>query len=672
MATYQPSSNLQTLRPSTAKSVTFATATVESLPSEQRWWIAKFHLGPRRQIRALPNYQSSTSSTNVDFFTPSGDRSIISAINFSPVGHGVNSNSMAIVCGPRVCVYGGSPSSYLSQALARKKHVTSTASHLDDKDDDQVSLEVNRVIQPDRTIGTGGIVAYCTAFREDGRLLVVGMENGRVLICDAQSRTILRTFGASANLNERLSDGHLKSYETNTSSTLPIRTVGWIPNTNHPILKSKRVCWSGGDDATLRLWDISGLSSSASQRDGESQPLLTLRGHSDAIRSCDSFIHADGRIFLLTASLDHSIRLWDISPANDLINPYSHGNDRCFAVFDHGCPVQSMQIVRPVNEDNQSPIVLSAGGTWMKLWDSMAGSCLATVPTKHSKTITSVCLTTIIRDELVDGDDGKDGSRKVYNRRIVTAGLDGLLRIHSADDIFTNESNRVKGRIRLPYVHGIKFGKAISAMSFSPDFTRLVIGFSDGKVTVRQRAKLVVQGAKRKSNIISPKAGTFSFFTRGTNAQADADDHVVQVQKKKKLQKFDDNLKKFRYADALDDALLARDPNAVLAVIEELGRRRGLILALSNRDEETLEPILSFTANFISNPRFAPTLIGVANLLCDIYATILGQSEVIDELFEKLRRNIKVECATQKILTRLVGQIDSVMYAAQEQLDDYS
>ncbi len=35
-------------------------------------------------------------------------------------------------------------------------------------------------------------------------------------------------------------------------------------------------------------------------------------------------------------------------------------------------------------------------------------------------------------------------------------------------------------------------------------------------------------------------------------------------------------------------------PRDVVAVLEELGKRRGLTVALANRDEELLEPILSF------------------------------------------------------------------------------
>jgi len=100
-------------------------------------------------------------------------------------------------------------------------------------------------------------------------------------------------------------------------------------------------------------------------------------------------------------------------------------------------------------------------------------------------------------------------------------------------------------------------------------------------------------------------------------------------------------------------------------VLEELGRRRGLITALSNRDEETLEPLLAFTTTFISNPRYTPLLVGVANQLCDIYSNVCGQSDTIDEYFEKLQLHVKDECNTQSILLHLIGQIDAVMYTAE-------
>jgi U3 small nucleolar RNA-associated protein 15 len=98
--------------------------------------------------------------------------------------------------------------------------------------------------------------------------------------------------------------------------------------------------------------------------------------------------------------------------------------------------------------------------------------------------------------------------------------------------------------------------------------------------------------------------------------------------------------------------------------MEELGRRKGLMHALSNRDEETLEPLLAFTSQFIANPKYTPTLIGVANQLCDIYSQIFGQSDTIDEYFEKLHIKVKNESRSQTTLLQLIGQIDAVMYSA--------
>lgn len=161
-------------------------------------------------------------------------------------------------------------------------------------------------------------------------------------------------------------------------------------------------------------------------------------------------------------------------------------------------------------------------------------------------------------------------------------------------------------------------------------------------------------------------AGTYAFFTRGMNATASADDYVlVDGGKKKKLQKYDISLKQFRYGDALDDALGSRIPQVVVAVLEELGKRRGLFIALSNRDEESLEPILSFLVRYIARPRFTRLLVGVANKLIEIYGEMTGQSETIDELFLKLRTQVTLERKAQQQLMIIVGQLDGIMAAGE-------
>ena len=121
----------------------------------------------------------------------------------------------------------------------------------------------------------------------------------------------------------------------------------------------------------------------------------------------------------------------------------------------------------------------------------------------------------------------------------------------------------------------------------------------------------------------------------------------------------------FRFTLTSPSPLFPASSFAVMAVLEELAQRRGLTIALSNRDEESLEPLLSFTVRYISRPRFSVLLIGVAHKLLDIYGGVTGQSELIDELFAKLAQQVHVERQTQTKLLRVVGQLDALLTATE-------
>ena len=66
----------------------------------------------------------------------------------------------------------------------------------------------------------------------------------------------------------------------------------------------------------------------------------------------------------------------------------------------------------------------------------------------------------------------------------------------------------------------------------------------------------------------------------------------------------------------------------------------------------------------IISPPFAPTLIGVANLLLDMYMSVLGQSAAIDELFVKLRNTLEAETRLQSELAQLLGAMDVLLAGA--------
>jgi U3 small nucleolar RNA-associated protein 15 len=272
---------------------------------------------------------------------------------------------------------------------------------------------------------------------------------------------------------------------------------------------------------------------------------------------------------VISASYDHTVRVWDVDATNE------KGGDRCVSVMDHGDPVQCLLILPPVvlggGDDpptrlDDLPLLVSAGGTTLKVWNMFNGSCLGTFATRHAKTITAMCLLDVPRDDADndDDDDDDDGSKSRRKRHIVTAGLDGLIRIHSA-------SNRDILSGSLPYIHGMQTPEPISSLAISSDAKRIAIGTTKGVVTVHQRRGRSnarpggegggenAAGARKE-----PRRGTYSYFSRGAHEKShDPDDYLLTHQKKQRLAEYDALLRKFQYGDALDAVLAKRQPQAV-------------------------------------------------------------------------------------------------------------
>ena len=320
------------------------------------------------------------------------------------------------------------------------------------------------------------------------------------------------------------SDGLIRVCDTSTRATLKsfhesdnyshshshgnVRSVSWI---------STRRVVGGGDDGIVRIWDFGNDSN---------KPVHKLVGHGDAVRS----ILIGKNNMLVTGSYDHSIRIWDLSEGTE-------DDDRCLAVLDHGAPVEVL-----VTLPGPAGFVASGGGTMVKVWDISSGRLVHEV-SEHSKTITSLC---IVGDAGINSSLFAADEVATKQSRLVSGGLDGLLRIYDIKS--------------LKCLHGVHLQSPITSLGASRDGMRLIIGFSSGIFSVRQRKREITR--KRS---MAPRAGTFSHAFRSSNSMLPSiQDFAVNVtSKRRKLQEYDKSLRKFRYSDALDQALASKQPEAV-------------------------------------------------------------------------------------------------------------
>lgn len=174
-----------------------------------------------------------------------------------------------------------------------------------------------------------------------------------------------------------------------------------------------------------------------------------------------------------------------------------------------------------------------------------------------------------------------------------------------------------------------------------PNNSHLVAGLSDGSLSIRTRA-----GAGRKAGVpvekVTPSfdamlAGmghggiVYSGKQAGEGLKATYEGEVkVTKERRRKLTEWDRMLKNFRYGDALDSALRQDvTPATTFALLEELIRRDGLPIALANRTDLTLEPVLSFLVKHITHPRYSVLAVDVASVLVGAFTAFSLQSTFV-------------------------------------------
>eukprot|EP01116_Phalansterium_solitarium_P012419 TRINITY_DN28684_c0_g1_i1.p1 TRINITY_DN28684_c0_g1~~TRINITY_DN28684_c0_g1_i1.p1 ORF type:complete len:524 (+),score=16.89 TRINITY_DN28684_c0_g1_i1:42-1613(+) len=436
----------------------------------------------------------------------------------------------------------------------------------------RVNIYDPSTVEVQKTISRFKDVAYSGSYRSDGKLIVAGGEQPVVKLFDATSRTQLRWF-----------KGH----------TNAIRVAKFSPDLVHVL--------SGSNDKTVRYWDIS------------SQEEVTMfEGHTDYVR-CGAVTASNPNLFV-SGGYDHKLFLWDMRTKSSVLT------------VDHGSPVEGVLFMPG------GSVVISAGGTELKVWDILGGTgrFLHTM-SNHAKTVTSIALES-------------DGSR------LLSGGLDQMVKVYDVRDFSVQ--------------HSLTYPAGVLSVAISPDNRQVVVGMSDGMVSVKTRVVKMQEVVQHRHTQDQIRRGTYRFFIRGKNSQAGKEDYRVEKARKEKLKDYDKYLKKFQYKNALDAALATKHAAVVASMITELARRDGLRIALGGRDEVTLQPLLVFLHQHIADPRYSSLAIDITNILLDIYSTVLGRSSEIDKLIAKIQSKVTEEMLFQKQMYELLGAMDCLLTSA--------
>ncbi|KAI5077553.1 hypothetical protein GOP47_0007377 [Adiantum capillus-veneris] len=410
------------------------------------------------------------------------------------------------------------------------------------------------------------------------------------------------------DLNSRLVLRQLKGHS---------RAVHWVrysPSDKLQVL-------SGSDDTTVRWWDVP----------TESE-VLRLEGHADYVRS-GSANPSSGDVWA-TGSYDHTVNLWDLRTSNVVLK------------LQHGKPLEDVLFFP------SGGLLATAGGNVVKIWDILGGGRLLHALGSHQKTVTSLCITPPIR---VNSND------LVTSKRLLTGSLDGHVRVFDISDF--------------KVVHASKYDSPIMSMDLSQSMSTMAVGTSEGKLFIRQKKKVAAaEGANKKSisNVIyeEPKIETvlrpsnYRYFLRGRSEKATEEDFYVAQQRRLKLAEYDRHLRKFRYKEALVSSLKTFNPTVVLAVMEELICRRGLISAVSNLDTTSLELLLDFLRRNVTLPQYSRILIPFAHKVLDKCAGDFCLSPSILHQVAILRDKVEDEVRLQESLQSLQGLIQPLIQAS--------
>lgn len=407
--------------------------------------------------------------------------------------------------------------------------------------------------------------AYGGCFRSDGKLLCAGSEETNVKLFDVSSKSLLRLF-----------KGH----------TAPVHRTFFMYD--------KPQIASFSDDKFVKIWDIP-----------TEKEILCYSEHTDYVRA--GAVSPAVPDIVLAGGYDNIVKVYDTRA------------DKTVLSVNHGSPIESLLYLP------SGGVFLSAGGTNIKIWDSIAGGKLLGCISQHHKTITCLRLA-------------------ADNKRLLSGSLDRHVKVY---DINT-----------FKVVHTLDYPNAVLSLGVSKDNDTVVAGLVDGLVCVSRREEKQISKISKEKKIASYK---YSAHTHVNTV-----DIIVSEQTIEKQAKVDHCLRKFRYSKALDNALLPyvanKSPQITVSVMQELIRRRALDKAFRGRDSKSILQILRFLLRNITDYRFTRVLIDVFNIFLDVYEdTIHLMPTEVSTTLQNISKLLQQEVELATELAALQGSMSMLL-----------
>ncbi|KAJ1644785.1 hypothetical protein LPJ64_003556 [Coemansia asiatica] len=151
----------------------------------------------------------------------------------------------------------------------------------------------------------------------------------------------------------------------------PVSTVEHgLPVTSTAAAHSGAMVYAGSLDNCIAGWDIRNLS----------EPALVLKGHSDSVTGI-SLSPKTGN-YLVSASLDNTVRLWDL-------RPYCRIPNRCERVFVGAPHSYERNLIKPSIDREETLVASGSADRTMTIWNLRSGEIKFKLP-GHKGTVTQI------------------------------------------------------------------------------------------------------------------------------------------------------------------------------------------------------------------------------------------------------------------------------------------